>query len=279
MEHHRLKKYRGPETWVRVKAAYIAGESATSVARRFDVGVANLRKKASREGWTRSAVAAGLDRELPPRPLEAEQARSSGHAADDRPEPASAGHEAHRCPTALLPHIGVRENVHEALRLAAQRIAEGRAQEGEALVRAARALAESTGSRLPELDDLDQSYVEGLEGMVRALEHLAWQMAVRLHQPEPDPPAGSEHFYFHLRDRYAPGLATGDRAWVEKNRPELSRLWGDDGRVPEVPDPDDKTFKVMVSVLGAGMRLRQDGHLRTWVEEAALDAERQTSAR
>ncbi|WP_343771731.1 hypothetical protein [Brevundimonas basaltis] len=60
-----MRKYRGPDTWRRVREAYVAGESGPSLARRFDVGLHNLRKKASREGWTRAAVAAGLDRELP----------------------------------------------------------------------------------------------------------------------------------------------------------------------------------------------------------------------
>ena len=74
MEHFRLRKYRGPDTWRRVKEAYVAGESGPSLARRYDVGLHNLRKKASREGWTRSAVAAALDRELPPEPAAAEAA-------------------------------------------------------------------------------------------------------------------------------------------------------------------------------------------------------------
>jgi hypothetical protein len=66
MEHFRLRKYRGEDTWRRVREAYVAGETGPSLARRYDVGLANLRKKASREGWTRSATAAALDRELPP---------------------------------------------------------------------------------------------------------------------------------------------------------------------------------------------------------------------
>lgn len=62
MEHHRLRKYRGPETWARVRAAYIAGEPAPSVARRFDVGLSNPRRRARLEGWTRNRVAEALKR-------------------------------------------------------------------------------------------------------------------------------------------------------------------------------------------------------------------------
>ncbi len=61
MEHHRLRKYRGPETWAQVRAAYVAGESAPAVARRFDVGLSNLRRRAMTEGWTRSRIAEQLD--------------------------------------------------------------------------------------------------------------------------------------------------------------------------------------------------------------------------
>ena len=61
MEHHRLRKYRGPETWARVRQAYIAGESAPSLVRRFDVGYANLRRRARIEGWTRKDIAAQID--------------------------------------------------------------------------------------------------------------------------------------------------------------------------------------------------------------------------
>src|SRR5690606_16272124 len=61
MEHHRLRKYRGPETWARAREAYVAGESAPSVARRFDVGLSNLRRRAMAEGWTRSRIAEQLD--------------------------------------------------------------------------------------------------------------------------------------------------------------------------------------------------------------------------
>jgi hypothetical protein len=65
MEHHRLRKYRGPKTWARVRAAYVAGEPAPSVARRFNVGLASLRRRALKEGWTRSRCGGGADDSLP----------------------------------------------------------------------------------------------------------------------------------------------------------------------------------------------------------------------
>lgn len=65
MEHFRLRKYRGPEVWARVRAAYEGGESGPSCALRFDVGLANLRKKCRREGWSRRHQAERADRALP----------------------------------------------------------------------------------------------------------------------------------------------------------------------------------------------------------------------
>ncbi len=61
MEHYRLRKYRGPETWARVRKAYEAGESGPSCALRFDVGLANLRKKARLKGWDRKSLALKTD--------------------------------------------------------------------------------------------------------------------------------------------------------------------------------------------------------------------------
>ena len=61
MEHYNLRKYRGPETWALVREAYLKGEPGPSPAKRFDVGLANLRKKARREGWTRRRHALATD--------------------------------------------------------------------------------------------------------------------------------------------------------------------------------------------------------------------------
>ncbi len=125
MEHYRLRKYRGPETWAKVREAYVAGEPAQSVALRFDVGLANIRKKASREGWTRNAMAQRYD--LKP-----------GRGAPDGPRPAIG-----RLPDVLnLSHepderpVKVSEAVERAGARAAWLLSEGRATEAEALISA-----------------------------------------------------------------------------------------------------------------------------------------------
>lgn len=263
-------KQRSPAVWAKVKDAYLAGEPAASVARRFDVGVGNLRFRANKEGWTRKAqLQAEVVEEA------AEQTRLEGRADPEAAPPLQ--YDDGRCPSALLRHLSAEDHLREGLRLAARRIAEGRAQEGEALVKAARALADSTSSQLPTMEQLEGSFVGGLEALARAVEYRAWGVATSLHKLEPDPPAGSEVFYFHLRDRYGRG-ADGDRRWVTEHRPELAHLWDAEGRVPAPPEPDDEAVKIIVAVLATGLRLRRDGHLRTWVAEAARDAERQASA-
>lgn len=48
-----------------MRQAYEAGESGPSVAQRFDIGLANLRKKCRLEGWSRRHQAERSDRDLP----------------------------------------------------------------------------------------------------------------------------------------------------------------------------------------------------------------------
>ena len=131
MEHHRLRKYRGPETWARVRQAYIAGESAPSLVRRFDVGYANLRRRARIEGWTRKDIAAQLDM----RPVRGE--------ADDPPPAIGALSDLDALSLHALPKpplIPPREAIAKAVRRAAWLVSEGKAAEAAALLRAAEVL-------------------------------------------------------------------------------------------------------------------------------------------
>lgn len=130
MEHHRLRKYRGPETWARVRPAYIAGESAPSLVRRFDVGYANLRRRARVEGWTRKHIAQQLDL----KPLRG--------AADDPSAGLTALAEFDGVPEP--PYIAPREAVAKAVRRAAWLVSEGKAAEAAVLLRAAEGLERLT---------------------------------------------------------------------------------------------------------------------------------------
>lgn len=132
MDHFRLRKYRGPKTWARVQEAYEAGETGPSCARRFDVGLANLRKKALREGWTRRATAKRLDRELP----------EDDAGAPDRDEDADAA------------PINRREALDACLDHAAVAMARGESEKALAALKAALAYADLTG-KLGKVDDPD----------------------------------------------------------------------------------------------------------------------------
>ncbi|WGM30053.1 hypothetical protein [Brevundimonas sp. NIBR11] len=120
MEHHRLRKYRGPETWAQVRQAYIAGESAPSLVRRFDVGYANLRRRAMAEGWTRKAHAARIDL----KPIRG-GVEGPGPDLEDLMD---------------APAMDPFQALSEAVRRAAGLLSQGRTAEATALLRAATAL-------------------------------------------------------------------------------------------------------------------------------------------
>lgn len=137
MTERRIIKQRSPAVWARVKEAYLAGEPAASVARRFDVGLGNLRFRANAEGWTRKAAMAAAEQEA-----EAEDRRLAGQADVDEP-------------LLLPPEAPVSpEDLHEALEVATRRaaslLARGRAAEASALLKAAEALDRRIGSPAPE---------------------------------------------------------------------------------------------------------------------------------
>lgn len=123
MEHHRLRKYRGPETWARVRQAYIAGESAPSLVRRFDVGYANLRRRARIEGWTRKIIAEQLDL----KPI-----RGGVDEPDGGLQPLGQWSE--------VPPRDPHEALGEAVRRAAGLLSRGQTAEATTLLRAAAAL-------------------------------------------------------------------------------------------------------------------------------------------
>lgn len=155
MEHHALRKYRGPEIWARVRTAYLAGESAPSVARRFDVGLGNLRKRASAEGWTRSRAARRND--LKP---ERAAAASAGQPSGTSGAPGDLAEEAPEYT------VGTREALKRAAERAAWLIAEGRGAEAMVLVRAAEALSNLVDARDLDNETAIRGFLEQRASMV-----------------------------------------------------------------------------------------------------------------
>lgn len=131
MDHYRLRKYRGPKVWEKVREAYLAGETGPSCAKRFDVSLANLRKKALREGWTRNREADRLDAELPVE----EAAPDREMDADDTP-------------------INRRAALDACLDHAAVAMARGESQKALTALKAALAYADLSG-KLGKVDDPD----------------------------------------------------------------------------------------------------------------------------
>jgi len=127
MTERREIKQRSPAVWVRVREAYLAGEPAASVARRFDVGYGNLRYRANAEGWTRKAAMTDADVEI-----EAEETRLAGRA--DPLVPAR---------TETLIDIDPEEASAAGIRHAAALIAAGRGSEALSLLKAVQGLAQT----------------------------------------------------------------------------------------------------------------------------------------
>ncbi|MGV3579125.1 hypothetical protein [Brevundimonas sp.] len=122
-----MRKYRGPETWARVRQAYLAGESAPSVARRFDVGLANLRRRALIEGWTRKTWAQTIDL----KPI---------RGGADEPGPETGMRLTALVEAGAVPPINLHDALSEAVRRAAWLLSQGQTAEATALLRAATAL-------------------------------------------------------------------------------------------------------------------------------------------
>ena len=52
-------KVRGPETWALIRESYLAGASANTLAKRYDVTVDAIRRRCWREKWTKRDHALG----------------------------------------------------------------------------------------------------------------------------------------------------------------------------------------------------------------------------
>jgi hypothetical protein len=134
MTERREIKQRSPAVWARVRQAYLAGETAASVARRFDVGLGNLRFRANAEGWTRKAMMAEADAET-----QAEEIRAAGRA-----DPMSAA------PAEPPVEIDPADAFEAALARAGVAIAAGRGAEAAGLLKAAETLVRLREASPPE---------------------------------------------------------------------------------------------------------------------------------
>jgi len=258
MEHYRLRKYRGPEVWARVRQAYEAGESGPSVARRFDVGLANLRKKARQEAWSRRHTAARLDRELEPGRPDAARTVPFGGQAEPAP-------------------VDPRRAVEEAMQRAGGLLAQGRSGEAQALVRSAEALARLVERAEPakaaaelqdeasQEDDVARWMAERDADIIDQATKLAWSMLM-------DKPMGDAARYaafgYHWRARHLGPQATACDFAHAVEGGWASRYFDVQGGLRPLPEP--------ITPLG----LMVDQHLRlapkidanpNWRDRAAMN--------
>lgn len=232
MDHFRLRKYRGPEVWARVRLAYEAGESGPSVAQRFDVGLANLRRKCRREGWSRRHQAERSDRALPvEQPVAADLERDppdgaeggAGMGADDA-DPGDA--------LSRIDPLAVRRR---ALARADALLAGGRAAEALAQLKAAEAL-----SRLGEVESearAMETWEEDTEAVRikigRIVEDRAVELVEAMLADGVRPGVRWGGFALHWRAAmYGPEAAEADRRQAEAEG-WADRYWDAEGRLLE----------------------------------------------
>lgn len=219
MEHYRLRKYRGPEVWARVRLAYEGGESGPSIARRFDVGLSNLRKKARLEGWSRKDIARKLDGALEP-------AREATASVPQGPpvEPQAA--------------------VETAMQRASSLLAQGRGAEAQTLIRSAEALAKlaerageaavAAAAQPSEEEAIAQYMAERDADIIDQATKLAWAMLM-------DQPMGQaarySAFMYHWRARHLGPEATACDFAHAVNGGWARRYFDGEGRLRPLPEP------------------------------------------
>lgn len=246
MEHYRLRKYRGPEVWSRARTAYEEGQTGPDVARRHDVGLANLRKKAREEGWSRKHQAAA-----------AERAVVEALARPDTPPPEAAP----EAPT--RPAVAVAAAVARA----SAALAAGRAAEAAGLLRAAETLARvadvdsaATSSPDPATLTPEQDAAREAEAkkdwddMLDLIEAQADALARHILADRPHAPAMHSGFVNAWRAQYlGPEVAAHDRADMQaRSAHKVKFHWHDDGR----PRPVDEVRAMYYRVFRRQIRSR-----------------------
>ncbi|GEM_PF-595369 len=289
MTQRREIKQRSQKVWDAAKEAYLAGETAASVARRFDVGYGNLRYRAHAEGWTRRATMAARAE------ADAEEAIRIAGRADEVAEPAAIMVRPATAPGAASPlpadpfvdfdiHCPVPEKaspgeaLEAAVRRAGRRLAQGRAREALDLLKAAEAMAQITGSRLPTMEEMEAADHEASrigDAVVIAIEQLAAFLAEALLTPKVDPLPGFEHFHLDWRARWAtPDSDTIDvdreRIW-DTGREDLMALYDEEGNLRPRPCPDAETLAEALNLITVRNITRKYGNFREGIETMIAD--------
>ncbi len=221
-------KQRSPAVWARVRAAYLAGEPAASVAARFDVGLGNLRFRAVNEGWTRKAAMARAEAEA-----DAEDLRLAGQA-DAMPRTPVDDDTSRMDPE---PDLDPHEALTRATRHAARLLAQGRGAEAAALVKAAQGLtalieADPTLAAEPQTPEITEDKARTWrEGMLKTIMAEAERLAADMLQDETRSAQAMGAFAYHWRARnLGPECAAADYARAASHH-WVARYWDAEGRL------------------------------------------------
>ena len=149
----------GPQTWALIREAYLAGTPAPHLSRTFGPHVDTLRKRAVREGWTRTAHAAAQERAHPPGGGSATPALAPDPYAPP-PEPA-----------ALLAAAVAQASAHLAAGREAQ--ADAALRRGETLVRLAEHARRLRPTTLADLEAARHELWLKLEALAEDAAHRA----------------------------------------------------------------------------------------------------------
>lgn len=178
----------GPRTWTLVRELYLSGLTAEEVSARTGVGVAAMRRRMGREGWTRTAQAEGVTAGAHPLPAAAPQ--------DEEPDDGEA-----LDPVALAHAVG---------RRAARALAAGRTAEAAALARTGEQVLAFLDRLPPPPED-----EEGLPQLQEAWVTQVWNAASRLAEQllkEGHTPAVHARAALRWRaDNLGPEVAEADR--------------------------------------------------------------------
>ncbi|MDP1631855.1 MAG: hypothetical protein Q8L66_10595 [Caulobacter sp.] len=167
-------------TWEMIRAAYLSGLSAPTVAARFGVSVSGLRKRAQREGWTKRCQAdwRGGVQIGPPSPWSAPSAEA-GRAAAGPPEAGDLPPELARLQAIAVPPppLDAGSVARKALSLAMGALTRGRGGEALQLARAA-ALIARLDEAVPQTWEVEN--MDEVESRHSALQDLAFNIAGEL---------------------------------------------------------------------------------------------------
>jgi hypothetical protein len=239
------------EIWKLARIDYLMGETAAVVAKRYDIGIDNLRKRQITEGWTRKAM-----REAGEGPKSEEEVRLEAAARRELEALSGRGGGERRA----RPRFDLGLTWHPAPAMsqaaaeAARLIAEGRGKEAQVVIRAAESLGRLTGYRpvpqeryAKDLYGQEAKKLEWYRSFEREVRDLASWMAIALLS---DSPADLEQikpwrrgFVFPWRaEILVPGTARED---FERygGEPWAADVWHEDGRLRSREEIDARSLR------------------------------------